>query len=138
MTPAQVALVQQTWRKVIPVRDLAAQLFYGKLFSLEPGLKALFRGDLAEQGRNLNAMISVAVSGLDRPERLLPALGQLGRRHASYGVEPRHYALVATALLWTLEKCLGEAFTPEARTAWGAAYALIAGAMQDATACASS
>lgn len=139
MTPAQVALVQDTWRKVIPVRDLAADLFYGKLFSLEPSAKVLFKGDMKEQGRNLNAMMSVAVSGLAKPEKILPAVRQLGRRHAAYGVRERHYALVGAALLWMLEKCLIEEFTPQVREAWTAAYELLAGAMQEAaTPCASS
>jgi len=137
MTPEQIELVQRTWRAVLPVGDTAAELFYGKLFSLEPNLRALFRNDLVEQGRNLTAMISVAVGMLSRPERITLAVRQLGRRHAGYGVEPRHYELVAVALLWTLEKCLGEAFTPEAKSAWSAVYAFLAGTMLEAT-CASS
>lgn len=138
MTPTQVALVQDTWRKVIPVRDLAADLFYGKLFSLDPSIRELFKGDMKEQGRNLNAMVSVAVSGLARPEKILAAVRQLGRRHVAYGVEERHYALVGTALLWALEKCLLEEFTPEVKAAWTGAYGFLAGAMQEAAACASS
>jgi hypothetical protein len=39
---------------------------------------------------------------------------------------------VGAALLWTLEQGLGEAFTPEAREAWAAAYGLLATTMQDA------
>ena len=132
MTPGELALVRATWRKVIPVRDLAADLFYGKLFSLDPKIRELFKGDMKEQGRNLNAMISVAVSGLARPDKILPAVRQLGRRHVAYGVQERHYALFGSALLWALEKCLLEEFTPEARAAWTAAYALLAGAMQEA------
>ena len=76
--------------------------------------------------------IGAAVSGLRRFETLLPALRELGRRHAGYGVTDAHYDTVAAALLWTLEKGLGSRFTPEVRTAWARAYALIAGAMQEA------
>jgi hemoglobin-like flavoprotein len=137
MTPEQIDLVQRTWRAVLPVGDTAAELFYGKLFSLDPGIRRLFKGDMIEQGRNLTAMISVAVGMLSRPERILLAVRQLGERHAGYGVERRHYELVGTSLIWTLEKCLGEAFTPEVKAAWWAAYAFLAGTMQEA-ACASS
>src|SRR5438270_653594 len=63
MTPQQIELVQSTWRKVLPVRDTAAELFYGKLFSLDASLRALFKDDMQEQGRNLAAMISIVVSG---------------------------------------------------------------------------
>ena len=134
MTPEQVDLVQRSWRSVLPVGDTAAELFYGKLFSLDPTVQALFKDDLREQGRNLTAMISVAVGALAKPERILLAVQQLGRRHAVYGVEPRHYALVSVALLWMLEQVLGEGFTPEVRAAWSEVYSLFATTMQDACA----
>lgn len=137
MNPEQIELVQATWRQVQPIGDTAAELFYGKLFSLDPGVRPLFKNDLKDQGRNLTAMISVAVHWLARPEKILVAVQQLGRRHAAYGVQPRHYEIVAAALLWTLEKCLGDAFTPEARSAWTAAYDMLAKTMQGAAACAS-
>ena len=137
MNPEQIDLVQKTWRQVQLVGDTAAELFYGKLFSLDASLRPLFKNDLKDQGRNLTAMISVAVHWLGRPEKILLAVQQLGRRHVAYGVQPRHYAIVGTALLWMLEKCLGEAFTPEARGAWAAAYDMLAKTMQDAATCAS-
>jgi len=132
MTPEQIELVQRTWRSILPVGDTAAELFYGKLFSLDPSVRSLFTNDLKDQGRNLTAMISVAVSGLSRPEKIVLAVRQLGRRHAAYGVQPRHYETVATALLWMLETSLGEAFTPDTRAAWIAAYDLLATTMQEA------
>ena len=99
--------------------------------------RALFKNDMVEQGRNLTAMISVAVGSLSKPERIRLAVRQLGERHAAYGVERRHYELVGTALIWMLDKVLGEAFTPEVKAAWWATYAFLAEAMQEA-ACASS
>lgn len=132
MTPEQIELVQRTWRAVLPVGDTAAELFYGKLFSLDAGIRRLFKNDMIDQGRNLTSMISVAVGALSKPERILLAVRQLGERHAGYGVEPRHYELVGTSLLWMLEKCLGEAFTPEVKDAWSATYAFLADAMQAA------
>ena len=129
MTPEQIELVQRTWRAVLPVGDTAAELFYGKLFSLDSEVRGLFRNDMVEQGRNLTAMISVAVGSLSRPERIRLAVRQLGERHAAYGVERRHYELVGISLLWMLEKCLGEAFTPEVKDAWRATYAFLTDAM---------
>jgi len=74
------------------------------------------------------------VSGLERLEKLLPAVQALGRRHAGYGVKDEHYATVAAALLWTLEQGLGDGFTPEVREAWTTAYLALAGVMQQAAA----
>jgi hemoglobin-like flavoprotein len=132
MTPEQIELVQRSWRQVAPIADTAAQLFYERLFTLDPSLRALFRGDMKEQGRKLMTMISVAVSGLTRLEQLVPAVQALGRRHAGYGVRDEHYATVGSALLWTLEQGLGEDFTPATRAAWVAAYGVLANTMKDA------
>ena len=70
MTPRQIELVQSTWRSMLPIRDTFAELFYGKLFSLDAGLQRLFTGDMREQGRNLAAMISIVVRSLERPENV--------------------------------------------------------------------
>ena len=126
--------MQSTWRAVLTIGDTFAEMFYGKLFSLDPGLRQLFRQSMKEQGRNLTAMLSVAIGGLGHPEKIRLAVRQLGRRHAAYGVRPHHYDTVRTALVWALERCFGDALTPEARAAWLAAYAFLASAMQDATA----
>lgn len=132
MTSEQIALVQGTWAKVVPIKDTAAELFYGKLFELDPALRPLFRGDIKEQGRKLMAMIAAAVGGLGSLATLLPVVEDLGRRHAGYGVKPEHYGTVATALLWTLEKGLGDAFTPQVKAAWTETYTVLATRMQNA------
>ena len=132
MTPDQIALVKATWAQVLPIQETAAGLFYGRLFELAPQTRPLFRGDMAEQGRKLMAMINVAVSNLDRLGDILPAIQDMGRRHAGYGVQEEHYDQVGEALLWTLAQGLGEHFTPAAREAWAAAYGALASAMTEA------
>jgi hemoglobin-like flavoprotein len=129
MTRDEAQIVQLNWRAVLPVGDTFAELFYGRLFALDPTLRRLFREDPIEQGRNLTAMLSVAVANLAKPERISVALGQLGKRHAAYGVEPGHFALVEDALLFALEHVLIDVFTAQAKAAWQAAYALVTGMM---------
>ena len=75
-------------------------------------------------------MLGMTVMALDRIETLAPTLRQLGTRHNGYGVREEHYITVGTALLWTLQKALGPAFTSEAHGAWAAAYGLIAHTMR--------
>lgn len=133
MTPKQIALVQASWKQVQPIADQAAALFYSRLFTLEPSVKRLFRGDMQEQGRKLMQMISVAVNSLARLESIVPAVRALGRRHAGYGVEPRHYSVVEHALIWTLGQGLGKDFTEEIEDAWRTAYRVLAATMQQAT-----
>jgi len=125
-------LVQETFAKVEPIAEAAAEMFYNRLFELDPSLSALFKGDMKEQGRKLMGMIKTAVRGLDNVAKLIPAVEELGRRHATYGVESKHYDTVGEALLWTLEQGLGEAFTEQARMAWTNVYSILAGTMQSA------
>ena len=132
LTVAQKTLVQDSFATIAPIADDAAALFYRRLFELDPSLQAMFRGDMTEQRKKLMQMISAAVKGLDRPERLIPVVEDLGRRHAGYGVEDKHYDTVGAALLWTLEKGLGAAFTPEMKEAWATVYGILATTMKNA------
>jgi len=134
MTNEQIKLVQESFRQVAPIAETAAQLFYARLFELDPDLELLFKGNLSEQGRKLMQMLALAVNGLDRMEQLLPVVRSLGTRHVSYGVRDKDYDTVGQALLWTLRKGLGEAFTPEVELAWTEVYATLASAMQSGSA----
>lgn len=130
MTPQQIAHVQRTFAQVRPIADTAAQLFYSRLFMLDPGLKPLFKGEMTRQGQMLMSMIGSAVAGLNNLEKLAPIVRNLGARHVAYGVTDDHYATVGAALLWTLEQGLGEDFTPDVHEAWGAAYTILAETMK--------
>src|SRR5262245_19200859 len=121
MTPKQIELVQQSWAQVRMVGDTAARMFYHRLFRMEPSIRSMFRGGMQAQGRKLVNMIGFAVQGLTRLDAIVPGLRALGLRHAVYGVEERHYALVGSALIWTLEQGLGEEFTEEVKEAWATA-----------------
>lgn len=134
MTPEQVALVQGSWEKVVPIKEKAAELFYGKLFELDADLKPLFKGDIVEQGNKLMMMINTVVTKLDQLEDIVPAVQDLGKRHVAYGVKDAHYDTVGAALIWTLGAGLGDAFTSDVEEAWTAAYTTLATAMKDAAA----
>jgi hemoglobin-like flavoprotein len=130
MTPEQTHLVQRSFEQAQPQAEAVATLFYDRLFHLDPALRPLFQGDIAEQRRKLMAMLHIAVHDLDRIEEILPALRELGRRHAEYGVRDSHYDTVGEALLWTLRQTLNAEFIPEVESAWRAVYHLLATTMQ--------
>ncbi|HUC65854.1 MAG TPA: globin family protein [Stellaceae bacterium] len=130
MTPEQKQLVRDSFAKLVPIADDAAALFYQRLFTLDPKLRALFTHDMKEQGRKLMSMIATAVAQLDKVEALVPVLRELGKRHVGYGVRDSDYDTVATALLWTLEQGLGADFTPALKAAWTTCYGVLAGEMK--------
>ena len=134
VTPQQVELVKKTWVMVVPISDKAAELFYGRLFELEPEYRSMFKGDMMDQGKKLMKTINIAVESLDDVGPLIPTLKQMGADHAGYGVKERDYNVVGAALLWTLEKGLGDAFTDEVKNAWGAVYEVLASVMKEGAA----
>ena len=132
MTPEQVELVKSTWKMVLPIADTAADLFYEKLFELDPEVRVLFDDDMAKQKKALMAMIGSAVASLHQIESIVPPVQQLGVRHVGYGVVEGHYATVGEALLWTLEQGLGDAWTPQVKAAWVETYTILSTTMLDA------
>lgn len=129
MTPEKIALVQESFAKVVPIADQAAVLFYDRLFDIAPEVKPMFHGDMAEQRRKLMATLGVVVAGLTRLETVLPAASALAKKHVTYGVKDEHYPIVGSALLWTLEKGLGDGWTLDVAEAWTTAYGTLSGYM---------
>ena len=132
MTSQQILLVRNSWPSIQLIRTLAGKLFYQRLFELQPAFRRMFPDDIGPQTRKLMTMLHLVVSNLDKLETFLPQIQALGKRHLSYGVKAEHFAPVGEALLWTLERGLGTAWTPELAEAWTAAYTVLAGAMVEA------
>jgi len=129
VTPDQVKLVQESFAKVAPIADQAAEIFYDRLFEVAPAVRSLFHGDMAEQRQRLMATLAVVVNGLSNLASVLPAASALAKRHVGYGVKPEHYSVVGEALLWTLARGLGPQWTSEVAAAWTTAYATLSGYM---------
>jgi hemoglobin-like flavoprotein len=132
MTSEDIALVQESWRKIEPVKEIAAELFYSKLFELDPPLRAVFGDDLKDRHRRFTQILGATVRGLDRVDVLLPAVRELGIRHPLFGAIDEHHASVASALFWTLEKGLRKDFTHEVKSAWIKTYGVLSQTMREA------
>lgn len=135
IAPEQIRLVRATWTYVAPMAEQAATLFFGRLFELDPAIKIMFAwSNLTVEKRKLMQTIGVAVKHLHRVEDVIPVVRDLGRRHACYGVQDRHYVTVAEALVWALGQGLGRRFTPEVENAWTATCNLLTEAMTEGAA----
>lgn len=132
LTERKKRLVQSSFTKVAPIADKAAEIFYSKLFEKDPSLKPMFKGDMKAQGEKLMTMIGTAVNGLDDLNSIVPAVQNLGKNHAGYGVKDSHYDTVGAALLETLDAGLGDDFTPDVKDAWTEVYTVLATTMKDA------
>jgi methyl-accepting chemotaxis protein len=128
----QIQVVQDTFAMIEPIADQAADLFYSRLFELDPSIKALFTSDMKEQGRKLMSTLKIAVSSLDKIDQLIPVAEKLGKDHVGYGVQAEHYDTVGEALLWALEQGLDTGYTPEVEDAWTAVYTTLAATMKHA------
>jgi hemoglobin-like flavoprotein len=135
MSPEQRALVRESWRRFEPTLKSAGAGFYQRLFALDPVLERLFAdSDMVAQEQKLMAMFAEIVRVLDQEDELVAEVAELGRRHVQYGVKDADYESVGAALLWTLEQGLGDAFSPDVRSAWTEAYLLVATVMRRAAA----
>jgi hemoglobin-like flavoprotein len=135
VTPRQIELVRSTWAATQPISDAAATIFYDRLFEVDPAVRRLFaETDMAAQRRILMQTFAVIVASLDDFDAVVPVIRALGQVHARHGVREEHYDSVAAALLWTLDRGLGETFDDEAADAWATAYSAIAAVMIEAAA----
>ncbi|TNJ42951.1 hypothetical protein KFZ70_16015 [Tamlana fucoidanivorans] len=135
MEPKTITLVQESFEKVKPIAPAAAEIFYSKLFELDPQLKPLFPNSeeaMKVQGNKLMSMLGAAVAGLNNLDALIPVLKDLGKRHVEYKVEAFHYDTVGEALLGTLEAGLGDDFTSEVKEAWASVYGTMSSVMIEA------
>lgn len=132
LIPHQIALVQESFGFLASDLEALATEFYDRLFVRAPGMRPLFRNDLAEQGRKLTAMLAVAVDGLACLDMIAPTLRASGRRHVGYGVMATDYDIVGAVLIDAIGARLGDRFTIELREAWMRTFGLLAATMRAA------
>ena len=142
LTDTEKERVRSSWRLVVPIQETVPDLFYQRLFELAPHYRSLFSDDLGRQKRKLISMLKFIVHSLDwtaedwkeevEPEKdLALILLALGRRHTElYHIPESSYPIVGEALMWTLDKGLGQAFTPQVKDAWTKLYQVISASMR--------
>ncbi len=129
LSPPELALVRDTYQKLVDRHDPQTPMLYEKLFARDPDLRPMFREDLAGQGMKFMSTLGTIIAALDAPDLLAKELQKLADGHDALGVEPEHYTVMREALLDTLAVHLGPDLTPQARAAWQTAYDQIAADM---------
>ena len=104
--------------------------FYDELFVHFPGVKPMFANTTkAKQSKMLIAALKLVIANLDNPDKLVPVLQEMGKRHKGYGAEPEHYSAVAETLLSVMKEIAGKAWTKQVHQAWSEALNLVAETM---------
>lgn len=130
MTARGARLVRESWGRLQGREEGVAAGFYARLFTLEPQLRHLFvLTDMESLREKLVATLDLILGHLDEPGRLADQVADSARRHAAFGLGSREYRLGGEALLWSLSRELGDAFTPDVQAAWAEAYTLLADVM---------
>jgi hemoglobin-like flavoprotein len=129
MNREDIAHVQATWHTLEPVKRVAAELFYVKLFELDSTLKLLFANQQTREQKFLQLM-DATVNGLEHSEVMMSAVRELGIRHPLFGDSDERHGTIAQALFWSLQKCLRSEFTGEVRAAWTNTYELLSKAIR--------
>lgn len=129
LTTEQKRLILNSFFRLEPALDLVAQLFFLKLFRLDPGLRKKFDGPVEMQARKFSAGAKLAMISLGHEDGLAPTLKLLGTRHRQMGIRARHYRTMSRALVWTLERSLDKSFDRNTRDAWNTMLAQFAKVM---------
>lgn len=130
MTPDEIKLIKLSFAPLIGRKQEAGKLFYQRLFEIAPEVKPMFKADINAQAEKLMSTLGAMIGCLQDRPAFTAMLEDLGRRHIGYGVRDEHYNKVGTALLATLEKMLGDAFTDQVRKAWTELYETVASVMR--------
>ncbi len=134
MTEEEIHLLRKSFAAIESQAEVAALLFYRRLFGLDPSLRPLFKGDIEEQSRKLMDMLGLALSLSANTTALESELRELGARHRTYGVRDEYYETVGQAMIGMLADVLGAQFNPRVRDAWMSFYRFMAEAMKSGAA----
>jgi nitric oxide dioxygenase len=130
LTKNETALIQKSWRLINKLDPaVLGDVFYSKLFFDNPELRKMFPENMEAQYKKFFDMLNTIITRLDRLDELKGDIVAMAKRHKGYGVETYHYNLVGVALLWALQKNLGNEWNDELRSAWINCYSIISGTM---------
>lgn len=130
----QLHLIEESFFLIDAMSDQAADLFYQRLFEVDPSLVSSFSGDLTDLKLRFITALKNLVTGVRKPDQLPHFANDFGRLHADYGVTDEHYVHFAEALMWMLDQLLGDELTEEMRRAWTGLYSFVVTSLIEAEA----
>lgn len=131
MTAKEIEIVKKSWRKLQGINpELLGDVFYTKLFLLNPSLERMFKTPKEIQSKKLIDMFHSIVLNLENLDGLSDEIEKMGNSHKGYGAKPKHYDSVGNALIWTLANALQKDWNDDVEKAWITCYTILAEKMQ--------
>ena len=126
-----IATVKSTVPLLAENGQAITQEFYKRLFANNPDLQHIFnmanqRSGGGGQSSALADAVFAYANNIDQIEVLVPAVQRIASKHASIGIEPKHYPIVGENLLNAIQDVLQLPDNHEALIAWGEAYGVLA------------
>jgi hemoglobin-like flavoprotein len=118
LTAEQKRLIRESFVRLEPAIDLVGQLFYLKLYRLDPSFRDRFGGDPETLGRKFMAGVKLTIVSLKHEDCLTPIIKLLGLRQRQLGMKVRDYRMMSKAWMWTLERSLDKSLTNQTKDAW--------------------
>eukprot|EP00057_Strongylocentrotus_purpuratus_P001468 XP_001199205.2 PREDICTED: uncharacterized protein LOC763287 isoform X1 [Strongylocentrotus purpuratus] len=145
ITRNQKEIVQRTWKMLEKDPGRHGAVMFARLLTDHPDVGHLFpfgnKGlsyhqllwddTVKAHGKRVMQTVGHAVDGLNDLDVLVPILQDLARRHIEYNVNKEHFEPVGKALLYAIEKGLGNTFDNETKEAWMAVFSIIVNTMSE-------
>jgi hemoglobin-like flavoprotein len=139
MTPSQLRLVRGFFANNEAQLNAVFSQMYDVFFALAPDAKRLFKAKMTFQQAEIAQMFQGIViltrcthlwpvAGLTG-QAAIPVLGELGCRHAKYGILPEHFEKMKQAFLQTFGAAFPTGFTAEVREAFAAFFDVLSNSM---------
>lgn len=123
LTERQKKLIVSSYRYFEPNAARFAELFYQRLFLINPELKSLFSKNPAVRCGNMVKMLKIAIVYINDFTSLVPILRLLGSE--SYHQHPKYCACIGEEFMQSLEHILGRKWDEEINEAWATYFGIL-------------
>lgn len=123
LTSRQKQLILTSYKSFETNAERFSELFYARLFAVEPGTRSLFSKNSESRCGNLVKMLKIAVVSIDHLDNLVPILRLLGSGRQHNRLD--YYATIGDEFLYTLENALGLGYSDEINEAWATYFGIL-------------
>ncbi len=126
LTQETITSVKETIPLIAKEAENITTRMYEILFSKYPETKPMFDNAAGDQHKKLAGAIAAFASNIDNLGALSGAVEKMASSHVITNVQPKHYPMVADALITAFGDILGDNLTEKHKDAWVEAYTFLA------------